>query len=114
MFAERSAAFDAKNRFGLPEKIPMSIDALAAVFTPEYPQQPGWLQRVQAATTVRELESMRMRADDAYSAGELNEAQRRRLSAEIDKRFSEITKIEPEDTATEPFDSAEVNAEANQ
>jgi hypothetical protein len=32
MFAERSAAWDAKNRFGLPEEMPMGIDALAPIF----------------------------------------------------------------------------------
>jgi hypothetical protein len=32
LYAERSAAWDAKNRFGLPESFPMSIDALAPIF----------------------------------------------------------------------------------
>ena len=32
MFAERCAAYDAKNRFGLPEQMPMSFDALAPIF----------------------------------------------------------------------------------
>ena len=109
MFAERSAAFDAKNRYGLPEKIPMSIDALAAVFAPEAPQQPGWLQRVQAATTVEELGRLADEADEAASAGTLTPAQRQKLDAAISRRHDEI---EPEDTGTEPFDSTEVDAEA--
>jgi hypothetical protein len=37
MHAEHSAAWDAKNRFGLPAELPMTIDALAPAFgkTPE-------------------------------------------------------------------------------
>jgi len=32
LFANHSAAYDAKNRHGLPDKLPFSIDALASVF----------------------------------------------------------------------------------
>jgi hypothetical protein len=32
MFAERSAAWDAKNRFGLPEEMPLDIEQLAPIF----------------------------------------------------------------------------------
>jgi hypothetical protein len=32
LYAERAAAWDAKNRFGLPESFPMSIDQLGAIF----------------------------------------------------------------------------------
>jgi hypothetical protein len=32
MFAERTAAWDAKNRYGLPEEMPMGIEALAPIF----------------------------------------------------------------------------------
>jgi GTPase SAR1 family protein len=32
MYAERAAAWDAKNRFGLPEEMPMSIEHLAGIF----------------------------------------------------------------------------------
>jgi hypothetical protein len=112
MFAERSAAFDAKNRFGLPEKIPMSIDALAAVFTPAEPQQaPRWLDRVRAATTVEQLDDLSDEADAAQSEGTLTDAQRKKLDAAIIRRHDEI---ETEDTGTEPFDAAEVQAEAHQ
>ena len=34
MYAERSAAWDAKNRFGLPEEMPMSFAGLAGIFGP--------------------------------------------------------------------------------
>lgn len=106
MFAERSAAFDAKNRFGLPEKIPMSIDALAAVFSPEEPQKPGWLQRVQAATTVAELQRL---GNEAELDVTLKPAQRTRLERAMVARSQEI---EPEDTGSDHESAEEIDAEA--
>ena len=100
MYAERSAAFDAKNRFGLPERMPMSIDSLAAVFAPAPPQSPGYLMRVQAATTVAELGKI---ADEADADPALDAGKRKRLRAVIAKRHDEI----------EPPVAEEVPAEAD-
>jgi hypothetical protein len=37
LYAERTAAFDAKNRFGLPAEMPMAIDSLAGIFSAPAP-----------------------------------------------------------------------------
>jgi hypothetical protein len=38
MYAERSAAWDAKNRFGLPEEMPMEISGLLPIFAGQAPR----------------------------------------------------------------------------
>jgi len=105
LHTERSAAFDAKNRFGLPERIPMTVEALGDVFTPPAPQSPGWLARVQAATTVEELGRI---GDDA-DAADLTPQQRKKLEQAIAARHEQI---EPEDDGQEHHDAADAEAEA--
>lgn len=104
IYAERTAAFDAKNRFGLPAEMPMSIDALAAIFAAggapaPAPAKAGWLERVAAATSLNELERIADDAAQAEQAGELTPERARRLDAEIARRQNEL-------------DTAEVDAEA--
>jgi len=41
LFANHSAAYDAKNRHGLPDKLPFSIDSLAPVFGPAAQESPA-------------------------------------------------------------------------
>jgi hypothetical protein len=83
-------------------------DAAPAKQPAEPTQKPGWLDRVRAATTVSELFRL---GNEAGLDVTLKPEQRKRLKQAIVARSQEI---EPEDTATEPFDSAEVDAEANQ
>ena len=117
MHSERTAAWDAKNRLGLPEEMPMTIDALAPLFAAAKPAEPAkkkaWKPLIDAAQTLEELHSIAQRAD---AAGEPEDVLRK-IAFAIAKRAAVIV-IEPEfvvdDTATEPFDSAEVGAEANQ
>ena len=66
---ERSAAFDAKNRYGLEPIVPMTIDSLAAIFA-EPARRPGWRDRVAAATTLEELVAEMVAADVEEAAKE--------------------------------------------
>jgi hypothetical protein len=98
MHAEHSAAWSAKNRFGLPAEMPMEIGQLAGIFgaTPAKPKAPGWLERVKAATTVADLDAIGNDADVAESTGELSPEKRKKLDTEIAKRHDVI---EPKEVA---------------
>jgi hypothetical protein len=86
---ERSAAFDAKNRYGLDPIVPMAIESLAPIFA-EPAKRPGWRDRVAAATTLEELGRIGDDADQAVSDGKLSPELRERLDAAIDARHAEI------------------------
>jgi hypothetical protein len=93
LFCERSAAWDAKNRYGLPAEVAMSVDSLSPLFAgvePAQPAKPGWLDRVRAAITVEELGQISDEADRAVTAGDLTESQRNKLDGEINKRHEQI------------------------
>lgn len=113
MYAERSAAWDAKNRFGLGEQLPMTIEALAPLFAGAKPAEPakpaplGWMARVDAATTLAELARISLSASESS----LTPAQRKKLDQAIAARQQQI---EPDDDGQEPFDADEVEAEAHQ
>lgn len=107
--AERSAAWDAKNRFGLGETIPMTMAALAPMFAaagPAVPAKPaqaaagdrkGWLERVNEATTVEQLSQISDDADLAESNGELSPSQRKRLDSQINIRHQQLEPQEVSD-----------------
>jgi len=86
---ERSAAFDAKNRYGLDPVLPMDIDAIAPIFA-EPAKRPGWRDRVAAAATVEELGRIGYEADQAVSEGRLTPEQRGELDTMIDARQTAI------------------------
>jgi hypothetical protein len=98
MYAERSAAFDAKNRMGLPAEMPMTIDALASVFegvtpvTPPAPvaKKPLWSDRVKEATDGQQLAAIDGEATEARQRGELTEAQLAKLHASIEARLEAL------------------------
>jgi hypothetical protein len=85
MRTERSAAWDAKNRYGLPEELPMEIAALAPIFAAPA-KRLGWRERVAAASTVAELGRISDDADAAESAGKLSPEQRAQLDDMIAAR----------------------------
>jgi hypothetical protein len=89
MHLERSAAWDAKNRYGLDAELPMTIDSLSPIFA-EPARRPGWRDRVAAATTVEELGRIGDDADQAVSNGRLSPAQREQLDAAINERHAAI------------------------
>ncbi len=86
---ERSAAFDAKNRYGLEPILPMTIESLSPIFA-EPAKRPGWRDRVAAATTVEELGRIGDDADQAVSDGKLSPELRARLDAAINERHAAI------------------------
>lgn len=89
MYAQRAAAWDAKNRFGLPESMPMSIDQLAGVLGAA-DSKPGWMERVKAASTVEDLGRIGDEADEAESRGQLTSGQAEKLRKMIDARHNEL------------------------
>jgi hypothetical protein len=95
MYAQRAAAWDAKNRFGLPESMPMSIDQLASVIGAAE-SKPKWTDRVKAAATVEDLGRIADDADEAVSRGELTDDQAAKLRKMIDGRHNEIEPADAE------------------
>lgn len=75
MHAERSAAWDGKNRFGLPNEMPMTIDALRPLFaapaTKPAGKQPTLRERIAKATTTDELDEIGGVIDEQESKGKL-------------------------------------------
>ena len=89
---ERAAAWDAKNRYGLPEEIPMSIEALAPLFAAPA-KRPGWRDRVAQAATVEELGRIGDDADQAVSDGKLTPDQREQLDIAIAARRQQLEEV---------------------
>jgi hypothetical protein len=84
MYAERSAAWDAKNRFGLPEEMPMGIEALAPIFTDAAP----------AARPKAKPKSLRERIAEADSVAVLGEI------GDVIAEQESAGKLTPEQVAT--------------
>ena len=100
MYAERSAAWDAKNRFNLPPEMPMEIGQLAGIFptsTPKAKAAEPLLEKVRAtignAKTVETLGRIGDRIDELASNGDLDHEQVAELMGEINRRHQAI---EPE------------------
>jgi hypothetical protein len=93
LFCERTAAWDAKNRYGLPAEIPMEIEALAPLFAgiePAPAVQLSWGERVKFATTADDLLRIADDANKAVTAGDLTESQRNKLTEAIDRKYAAI------------------------
>jgi hypothetical protein len=91
MYAQRAAAYDAKNRFGLPESMPMTIDSLRPLFDGQaVAAKPLWSERVADATTVEQLGGIADEADAALSRGELTADKHNKLLAMIGRRHDEL------------------------
>jgi hypothetical protein len=105
MFAERSAAWDAKNRFGLPEEMPLDIDQLAPIFASvagagpspsrsggeaEAPLYDRILAAIGKARTVKTLGDIGDRIEARQSAGELDDVQVAGLMGAINQRHQAI------------------------
>jgi hypothetical protein len=88
LHTERAAAWDAKNRCGLPAEIPMDIAALAPLFA--LPKPRSWRDRVREATTVEALGAIGDDVDAAESSGKLQPDQAEALRQMIAGRHDEI------------------------
>jgi hypothetical protein len=106
LYAERSAAWDAKNRFGLPESFPMTIDRLSPIFasvagtgsapTPSRAEPSGIPQidviadTIRAATTVKKLGRIVDRVDELLSQNKITSDQWSELTDLANARHEEI------------------------
>lgn len=89
MYAERAAAWDAKNRFGLPAEMPMAIGELA----PALQSQTLYdtiRQHIADAPTVKKLGQMGDRIDQLVSEDKLTGDEWSRLTDAIAARHQEI------------------------
>lgn len=91
MHTERSAAWDAKNRYGLEDPLPMTIESLAPLFSTASAKKPkGWRERVADATTVEQLGEIGDSVDEAESRKVLTAEQAETLRGLIAKRHDEL------------------------
>jgi hypothetical protein len=91
LHTERTAAWDAKNRFGLPAELPMTAEALAPLFAGVTQTKPGWGDRVKAAASLEDLDAIETDANQAVTSGDLTESQRNTLGAAIAKRRAALS-----------------------
>ena len=102
LFTQRTAAFDAKNRFGLAPEIPMTIEALAPIFAAAPAQaanraEPSLFERladrIAACKIVEALGKAGDYVEQMGSEGQLTADQVKQLEALIGQRHDQI---EPE------------------
>lgn len=96
MHAERSAAYDAKNRYGLPAEMPMAIESLAPVFeaTGERIAAPpdslaATLDRI-AVATAAQLDRLEPKVAAKVEALELSDDEASLIAGAIERRRNEI------------------------
>lgn len=105
LHAEHSAAWDAKNRFGLPAEMPMAIEQLRPLFAKPSPKptpkdEPLFdvvTRRIAESKAVGELGRIGDRIDALASEGKLTADQAQELHASIGRRHDQI---EPQEAAT--------------
>ena len=96
LHAERTAAFDAKNRYGLAPELPMTIEALAPLFASEpaaKPKPKSWRDRIAECDTVESLGEIGNQVDEAESNQKLTAEQADQLRDLISSRHDQL---EPE------------------
>jgi hypothetical protein len=109
VYTERSAAFDAKNRYGLAPELPMTIDALAPLFagvsakpaSPKVDIVTLVEREIAKAKNVDKLGEIGTRMEKAVSDGRLGEEAHAELLRLLNQRHQQI--------APEQFEAASVN-----
>ena len=99
LYTERSAAWDAKNRYGLPPELPMTIEALAPLFADapapaSTPKPKGGRERIAEAATIEEIHTIQVAVNVALDNGKLTQDQFNALCDLLDERADSLT---PED-----------------
>lgn len=111
LFTERTAAFDAKNRFGLKPEIPMTIEALAPIFSggPVATQEPAQehdddiplygqiASHVANARHDHALRAMRKRVAELGQEGQLSAEEVGQLLEEIDTKLASLAGVTREE-----------------
>jgi hypothetical protein len=93
LHTERTAAFDAKNRYGLAPELPMTIEALAPLFAsePAAKQKPkSWRDRIADCDTVESLGEIGNQVDEAESNQKLTAEQADQLRDLIGARHNQL------------------------
>lgn len=96
----RTAAFDAKNRQGLPAELPMTIEALAPLFesaAAPKAKPKSWRERIAACDSLDALGEVGNAVDEAESSSKLTAEQADQLRGLINARHNEL---EPEGVAS--------------
>ena len=115
MYAERSAAWDAKNRYGLAAELPMTIDSLAPLFASvpapaaakPAAKKKTLRERIAEADSVQALGDIGDVIAEQESAGKLNAEQVATLMGLINAKHAEL---DPPTGA--PWEKEETNAVA--
>ena len=89
MYAERTAAWDAKNRFGLPAEMPMDIGQLDQVFKVQSLAD-TIRGHIEAATTVKQLGKFGDRIDQLVSEDKISSDEWSRLTDAIAARHADL------------------------
>lgn len=100
LHTERTAAWDAKNRYGLEPELPMTIEALAPLFEAgpaAAPASKSWRQRIVECETVEALGEMGNRVDEAESNQKLTPEQAETLRTLIGERHNQL---EPQEVSS--------------
>lgn len=100
LHTQRTAAWDAKNRYGLAAELPMTIEALAPLFDAApaaKPKPKSWRERIAECDTVDDLGEIGNQVDEAESAAKLTAEQADQLRGLINARHNEL---EPQEVAT--------------
>ena len=99
LYSERSAAWDAKNRYGLPEEMPMEFSQLASVVEAvPYRAAPGpvsidsTLDAIASAEGAA-LERLLPRVMQRHTAGELTAEQTNTLTKAISARLETLAEV---------------------
>lgn len=108
MYAQRAAAWDAKNRFGLPESLPMSFEPLRGVFgkpsgpavvdvAAEKPLPIRMAEYIEQASTVKVLGKVGDKIDSYESDEQLTKDEADALRQLINQRHQAIEPAEVSD-----------------
>lgn len=93
LHTERTAAFDAKNRYGLAPELPMTIEALAPLFASEpaaKAKPKSWRDRIAECDTVDALGEIGNQVDEAESNQKLTPEQADQLRDLISSRHDQL------------------------
>jgi len=94
MYATHSAAWDAKNRFGLPDEMPMDFAALASIFPGKAPAsstKQAAIEQFRAATTVKRVRELDALVNARLKENKITTEEWSELQDVMDARLKEIT-----------------------